>query len=121
MPSLTLPRTETLRETNHRLRFWLADMTPGNETAAATPEHLGSLLSELLRAGDLLRSQPPVSCGLDLDFEHEVDEYRGHIERLRELMPVIHHQLLAERARIEKQRNRLRSAAEWAHASRQTL
>jgi hypothetical protein len=43
------------------------------------------------------------------------------MERLRDLLPSIHAQLLAERARIEAERARLRAASEWACASRQTL
>jgi hypothetical protein len=43
------------------------------------------------------------------------------VEQLRELLPFIQSQLLRERARLEDQRTRVQSAAEWARASRQTL
>jgi hypothetical protein len=40
---------------------------------------------------------------------------------LRDLLPSLHRQLLAERSRLEAQRSRVQSAAQWARASRQTL
>jgi len=121
MPLLTPSRTENLRETNQRLLGWLDRMATGCEPrCVATPEDIASLLSELMQAGAGLRAQP-VPPGTDPEFDRELAQYRGHVERLRDLMPSIHGQLLAERARLEAQRARLRSAAEWARASRQTL
>ncbi len=125
MPSLS----QSLRETNHRLSFWLDSMVAARgQPALATPEHMAALLSELLRAGAELRAKPltpgkdnPELSALDPELERELAEYRRHVERLRQLLPSIHTQLLAERARLEAQRARVRSAAEWARASRQTL
>jgi len=120
--SQTLSRAENLRETNRRLRVWLDSIIARpTQAAVAAPDHLGYLLSELLRAGDKLRAQPMLARGDDPDLDREVEEYRGHVERLGELLPSIHRQLLAERASLEAQRSRVRSAAEWAHASRRTL
>jgi hypothetical protein len=122
MPTLALSRSQTLRETNHRLNFWLESMrTPHGQPALATPEHMAGLLSELLRAGADLRAQPLPAKGSDPELDVELDEYRRHVEHLRDLLPSIHRQLLAERARLEAQRTRVRSAAEWARASRQIL
>lgn len=121
MPLLTSSRSAELRQTNQRLLDWLDRMATGCEARrVATPEDIASLLSELMRAGAGLRAQP-VPAGTDPEFDRELERYRGHVERLRDLMPSIHSQLLAERARLEAQRARLRSAAEWARASRQTL
>ena len=122
MTSLTLSHAQNIRDTNRRLSFLLADV-PANPglSAVATPEHMAALLAELLRAGAALRAEPRPAKGSDLELDTELDEYRRHVERLRELLPSIHRQLLAERARLEAQRTRVRSAAEWARASRQTL
>jgi hypothetical protein len=126
MPSLS----QSLRETNHRLSFWLDSMVAAHgQLALATPEHMAALLSELLRAGAELRvkpltpgkDNPELNSALDPDLERELAEYRRHIDRLRQLLPSIHTKLLGERARLEAQRARVRSAAEWARASRQTL
>lgn len=127
MPSLTMSRSQNLRDTNCRFRFWLDSMLArqGRPTVA-TPEHISpelmaGLLSELLRAGAGLRAEPLPAKGTDAEWDRELDEYRGNVERLRDLLPSIHRQLLAERARLEAQRTRVRSAAEWARASRRTL
>jgi hypothetical protein len=92
---------------------------------------MAALLSELLRAGAALRAEPIPAKGKgngndngnsnDPELDSELELYRRNVERLRDLLPSIHRQLLAERARLEAQRARVRSAAEWARASRQTL
>jgi hypothetical protein len=118
MPSLL----QNMRETNRRLRFWLDRMIaqPG-QPAVVTPEPMAALLSELLSAGAGLRAQPIPSKGNDPELDGELEKYRFNVERLRELLPSIHSQLLAERGRLGAQRTRVQSAAEWARASRQTL
>ena len=125
MPSPARSRSKNLRDTNRRLRFWLDQMVPGDGQMVVTPEHMAALLSELLRAGAELRAEPVADRVADRANDPELDAelatYRGNVERLRELMPLIHGGLLAERARLEAQRERVRSAAEWARASRQTF
>lgn len=118
MPSFV----ENLRETNQRLHFWLDSMVARHgHGPLATPEHMAALLSELLRTGAGLRAEPNPVRGNDPELDGELEKYRCNVERLRELLPSIHHQLLGERARLQSQRARVRSAAEWARASRQTL
>jgi hypothetical protein len=122
MPSLTLSRAESLRGTNERLRYWFDCMiTQRGQLTAATPDRITVLLSELSRAGAELRAQPIPATGTDPELDCELELYRRHVERLREILPSIHNQLLVERARLEAQRARVQSAAEWAQASRQTL
>jgi hypothetical protein len=122
MPSQMLSRTENFRETNRRLVFFLDALPakPGLQ-AVASPEHMAALLAELLRAGTELRAEPLPAKGSDPELDKALYEYRSHVERLRQLLPSIHRLLLGERARLEAQRTRVRSAAEWARASRQTL
>ena len=81
-------------------------------------EQMAGLLSELMRAGAGLRSLPREQSP---ELEQELSVYRKNVDRLRELMPSIHATLLQERARLENERGRLESAAEWARSSRQTL
>jgi len=122
MPSLTLSRSQALRETNQRLRHWLDCMiTERGQLSVATPDRITALLSELSRAGAELRVQPFPAKGTDPELDAELEQYRGNVERLRDLLPSIHSQLLVERARLEAQRAHVQSAAEWARASRQTL
>ncbi len=111
-----------LRETNSRLSFWLDSIFgESGQTAVATPEQMAGLLSELLRAGSWLRAEPLPASETDPELNLELKQYRRNVERLREMLPSIHDQLLVERARLEAQRTRVQSAAEWARASRQAL
>ncbi|HXY78126.1 MAG TPA: hypothetical protein VEH47_04890 [Candidatus Acidoferrales bacterium] len=114
---------ENLRETNSRLGFWLENLLPDQTLSSArprtaTPQQMTGILSELMRAGEWLRQLPPDK---DPDLERELSDYRRKVERLRDLLPLIHNALLQERARLEQQRARVESAAEWARRSRQTL
>lgn len=114
---------QNLHECNSRLEFWLESLIPDASRSipqfrAATPEQMAGLLSELMRAGAGLRSLPRDQSP---ELEQELSVYRKNVDRLRELMPSIHATLLQERARLENERGRLESAAEWARSSRQTL
>jgi hypothetical protein len=122
MPLLTPSRSQILHETNDRLRCRLDSLAgEGEKPRVASPELITALLSELSRAGAELRTEPLPASGTDPLLDQELGLYRCHVERLRELLPSIHNQLLVERARLEAQRARMLSASEWARASRQTL
>lgn len=121
MPSPAPDRlTQDLRETNSRLCSCLDSLAPNHTqpSAPATPQQMAGLLSELMRAGQWLRALP---ADEDPALERELANYRKNVERLRDLLPTIHRALLAERARLEQERARVESAAEWARRSRQTL
>jgi hypothetical protein len=118
MPSLG----QVLRDANHFLGARLEGLVlPVGNPVPVKPEQLAAILSELLKAGAALRAQPLPAIGADPELDFELARYRRHVERLRDLLPSIHSQLLLERARLEAQRSRVRAAAEWARASRQTL
>ena len=122
MLSSTQSRSQDLRETNHRLRYWLDGMIAEcGLRKVVTPQAIAALLSELCRVGAWLRVEPLPAKGDDPEFGQELEQYRRNVELLRGLMPSIQGQLLAERARLEAQRARVMSAADWARASRQTL
>jgi hypothetical protein len=124
MPALTSDQlTHDLHETNRRLSVLLNSLPAPTDHAedqsrAATPQQMSGLLSELMRAGEWLRAMPKESGAA---LEQEISEYRRQVERLRERLPLIHGELLRERARLELERERVRSASEWARLSRQTL
>lgn len=115
-----LTLSHDLHDTNDRLSSWFSSLNPRCPTPL-TPESMAMLLSELLRAGTHLRLHPLPAKGHNLDLDAEVALYRTSVERLRDLLPEIHRQLLFERAQIEAERSRLQFAAQWAKASRQTL
>jgi hypothetical protein len=116
-----------LRDSSRRLRRWAEILGSGSEpnsdspssvSTVPTPEKMSGVLSELLRAGELLRSRPGES---NPDLEDELADCRQQLERLRDQLPLIHRALLNERARLEHERERVQAAAEWARASRRTL
>jgi hypothetical protein len=118
MPSIL----QNLRETNRRMGEWLDNIAAERgQPAVPTSEQMAAVLSELLRTGGWLRAQPLPQKADDPELHRELEQYRRHVQRLSELLPSIHAQLLAERARLEAQRARVRAAGEWARASRQTL
>jgi hypothetical protein len=114
--------SNNLRDTNRRLGFWLDSVGAARgQSVITSPEQMAALLSELLRAGAQLRAASLPATEYDPDLESVLAQYRAFVEKLRDLMPAIHSELLGERARLEAQRSRMQSAAEWARASRQTL
>jgi hypothetical protein len=113
---------QNMRETNRRLSFHLDSIAARYEhRIAVTPEQIASLLSALLGTGADIRAQGLPAPGTDKELERELSEYRNYVERLRDLLPSIHHQLVAERARIAAQRSRISAVAQWARVSSQTL
>ncbi len=131
MPRVAAELTENFHQTNTRLAFFLNSLLPdaapsglllnssfNSAHRAATPQQMAALLSELMRAGQWLRSLPSEK---NAELEQELSEYRKQVERLRALLPSIQQTLLGERARLERERARVVSAAEWARRSRQTL
>jgi transposase len=120
MPIVSLDLTQKLHETNCRLSVWLDDLSAQSVAQArpVTPQQMSALLSELMRTGERLRRLPAVRDG---ELESELSFYRGNVQRLRTLLPSIHANLLQERSRIERERTRVQSAAEWARRSRETL
>jgi hypothetical protein len=112
---------QNLRETNARLCLWLDNLTsPTGESRppVASPKQIAGLLAELMRAGERLRTLPALHSP---ELQQELARYRKNVERLRDLLPSIQRSLLAERARLEQERSRLESAADWIRGSRQTL
>jgi hypothetical protein len=114
---------QQMHETNSRLALWLENLSaqgarPDLPQRALSPQQMSWLLSELKVAGERLRGLPTER---DSRLEEELSAYRENVEHLRVLLPSIYTSLLQERARLEQERVRVVSAAEWARRSRQTL
>ena len=119
--SATLARE--LREINSRIALCLDCLVsdpaqPQVCTRPVTHPEMTKLLSELTCAGKWLR-QLPHECGPEL--AQQLSQYRRNVERVRDLLPSIHGALLRERSRLERERARVESAAQWARRSRETL
>ena len=121
MPALA-PNPQILRESNSRLGRWLdslaADTVRQYPLPTASPQQMAGLLSELMRTGEFLRGLP---LDRDAGLEQELGAYRKNVERLRAMLPTIHSALLEERARLERERSQLESAAQWARRARETM
>ena len=84
------------------------------------PQDFSDLMAEILCAADCLRSQPALSED-DAAVEQETLEYRRNLENLRDFLPQLHGNLLAEKSRLESARAHVATAAAWARSSGQTL
>ena len=112
------PSSQTLHDTNERLRLLLDELAPESpKFVAVRSEHLARVLAELLLAGEFLRDGV-AGAESDPELSGQIGEYRKNVERLRSLLPTLHANLLNERARLESERAHLELAAEWARASR---
>jgi len=87
----------------------------------ATPQDISEMLSELSRVGARLRAEPLPTKGTDSELDQELEQYRRNVERVRELLPSSTASCWPSGHGLGAQRARVRSAAEWARASRQTL
>jgi len=109
------------REVTNRLHRKLDELTATAGSAhppIARPQQISGLLAELRHTGEWLRF---LSAGPPPALQEELGNYRKVVERLRDLLPYVHAALLAERDRIERERFRVESAAQWAGRSRETL
>ena len=79
-------------------------------------EDVAAVLSAILQMGECLARYHYTVSAPQVDAE--LSRYRNHLERLRALMPLLHAELLTERARLEAERSHLESASAWAEASK---
>ncbi len=108
------------RVANQKLRHLAECIT----SATDQPTHLAlgyltALGEELKHTETLLReTQSPTS---PRRLDEPVLEYRNCLKRLLEVLPALQAQLLAERSRLEPERERLQAAAAWAQCTKALL
>jgi len=113
--------SETLRLTNCRVRGLMQSMlTAQDETALVKPDEFDALLAEVTQAAGGLRGLPQESMQ-DADLAKEISAYRDSLENLLQILPALQKRLLAQKMRLEAQRNHLAAASAWANASGKTL
>jgi hypothetical protein len=125
IPEVVLP-VEILCQVNEYLRLALIRLRPDQkQTSTITPLDFSDLLSQLLRAGQCLRSQPPhskaASGAESAAIEKEALEYRTHLGELFHFLPDLQARLLAERSRLELAQAHLAATAAWARANKKTI
>jgi len=112
---------QTLRAVNQNLLAGLARLRGGPDCSAAiAPMELAGLLAEVVRATDCLRRRD-VHASADPELEHEISEYRSHLEQLAKVLPSVSGRLLTEKARLQAARAHVTKAAAWAQARAKTL
>jgi hypothetical protein len=119
----TTDAVETLQQVNENLRFALLRLRPERKHCSTIkPQDFSDILSQLLRASDCLRRQPPQSSQPETAaLERESLEYRSNLEKLKRFLPDVHCRLLAEKSRLETARTHLAAAGAWAYANKKSL
>ena len=114
-------RLKTLQRANGCIRSALTRLRPEQmHCSTIQPQDFSDLMAEILRAADCLRSQA-APFQVAAEVEQETLEYRRNLEKLRDFLPQLHGNLLAEKSRLESARGHVATAAAWARSSGQTL
>jgi hypothetical protein len=115
------PVSEGLHAINDYLHTVLASWVEDPGAAGTLQfEALTLLLTRLNIASQLLGGIAPGSPS-DSQLEEEILTYRSNVEKLQELLPLIHRRLLADKARLEKARAHLQAATAWSDARNKIL
>ena len=113
--------TASLRIVNGNLRAGLRRLQPElNGASPLKPQDLSGLLAEVLRGAACRRSVAPGSVP-DAEWEKEISEYRGNLEKLRKVLPSVQGRLLAEKARLQNAQSHVTAVKAWARASSETF
>ncbi len=118
MTTICCPQALEVDEITAHLKSVLETLGAPASPGLLTPEQISELLSDLMRAGQCMRT---MSSGSNEELARAVGACRAQVERLREMLPTIHSALLRERARLATERERLTSIGAWAQASKQSL
>lgn len=111
---------QTLHEANSKMRHVLS-LFKSQSSAASHPAHftsadLSSLLADLRRVGEQLRSSTPTTHASE-----ELVEYHAHLQQLRLVLPRLQAQLAAEQIRLHREHTHLDAAANWSRANKAIL
>ena len=111
----------SLHEINDRLRRALIRLRPERRRSTSIePQEFSGILDQLLRAAECLRSAP-ADASMAGALAREARDYEANLFALKQFLPALHVQLLAEKSRLETSRSHLTSAAAWAGTAKKTL
>jgi hypothetical protein len=112
---------QTLRQVNENLRAALHRLRPEQrQCGEIRPQDFSDILQETLRGAGCLEPLTRESREVT-EMATETAAYRHHLEALKNLLPELHRNLLAEKARLETAQLHVATAAAWARASTGTL
>ncbi|HWZ83276.1 MAG TPA: hypothetical protein VNW47_11655 [Terriglobales bacterium] len=118
---MTVDTLTTLRNVNNSLRSAMFRFRSDQKNCSTiTAQNFAGLLSEILSGAECLRLQPIHSDTPELVRQAALD-YRGNLEKLRDFLPELHSNLLAEKSRLEAAQAHVSAAAAWARSSTKTL
>ena len=118
---MSLDTLATLQQVNENLRSALVHFRSDQHHCSTITAHdFAGLLSEILRGAECLRLQPVPSEPIEALRQATLD-YRSNLEKLRDFLPEIHGNLLAEKLRLKAAQAHVSAAAAWARSSTGTL
>lgn len=83
-------------------------------------EDLSALCTELGIVAGSLEDMPQEARNAP-GFQRQLNEFRGNLEQLRQLLPGFHDRLLAEQSRLAMAKVHSAAAIAWAQANKKTL
>jgi hypothetical protein len=111
----------TLEHVNGSLRSAMLRFRSDQKNCSTITAHdFAGLLSEILSAAECLRLQP-IDSGTSEVVRQAALDYRGNLEKLRDFLPELHSNLLAEKSRLEAAQAHVSAASAWARSSTKTL
>jgi hypothetical protein len=99
---------DRIQHANQNLGQLVDMLATDQERNHLTLEHLSILLVELLGVGETVQREGVPEN--DPELAAALHQYRQHLKRLRELLPLLQARLLTERARLEAERSHLEAA-----------
>ena len=106
---------QSIEDTNRNLDSLIEILRRAQKSFSVTPEHMATLLAEVLRAGEWLRSG--LARNAQGRMADELARYCLRLEQLRHLLPTLHAQLLTERSRLQAEKKHLEATATWARSA----
>jgi hypothetical protein len=100
--------SDRIQHANRNLGQLVEMLATDQKRNRLTLEHLSILLAELLGVGETVQREGVPEN--DPELAMALHEYRQHLKRLRELLPLLQACLLTERARLEAERSHLEAA-----------
>lgn len=111
---------ETLQQVNDSIRCALIRLRPEHKHCSTIqPQDFSDLMADILRAAECLGR--PLASTQMAAIESEMLEYRCNLEKLKNLLPELHGNLLSEKSRLETEQAHVAAAAAWARGSSRTL
>jgi hypothetical protein len=107
---------QAIKETNQKLDSLIEVVSHGSQSLSVTPDHMATLLAELLRAGEWLRAG--LGNNSQDHMANELEGYCVRLEKLRHMLPPLQAQLLTERCRLAAEKDHLEATAAWARSAR---